>query len=258
MAIDALMKKQWWAVTAGILGCVALLAWVGLAVADTQPTASLGAPTHGAMTHGEHGATQAVGAEHAGETEEELAYSLFMHRSSGVTLIVLGVLVLADRLTKRREGRFQIGIGIVWLLFGLHLFIRSDPEGWPIGPAGFLESFSMPTASEWIQHKVLSLIPLALGVWTFLSRRVPMSAPVSYALGGLLALGGAGLLVHQHADHPTMDIVNLQHRLMALSALFIAGSSVADGLSHLTWKLKPFLLPSGLIVLGLQLVVYVE
>ena len=211
-----------------------------------------------AMTHGEHGATQAVGAEHASETEEELAYSLFMHRSSGVTLIVLGVLVLADRLTKRREGRFQIGIGIVWLLFGLHLFIRSDPEGWPIGPAGFLESFSMPTASEWIQHKVLSLIPLALGVWTFLSRRVPLNSRWSYAVGGVLALGGAGLLVHQHADHQTMDLVNLQHRFMALTALFIAGSSVTDGLAHLAWKAKPFLVPSGLIVLGLQLVAYVE
>lgn len=77
-------------------------------------------------------------------------------------------------------------------------------------------------------------------------------------MGGLLALGGAGLLVHQHLDHPTMDIVNLQHRLMAATALFIAGSSVADGLGHLTWKLKPFLIPSGLIVLGLQLVVYIE
>ena len=210
------------------------------------------------MTHGGHGAAQAVGAAHAGETEEELAYSLFMHRSSGVTLIVLGVLVLTDRLTRRRERRFQVGIGIVWLLLGLHLFIRSDPEAWPIGPAGFLESFSMPTASEWIQHKVLSLIPLALGVWTFLSRRVPMSAPISYALGGLLALGGTGLLVHQHADHQTMDLVNLQHRFMALTALFIAGSSVTDGLAHLDWKAKPFLVPSGLIVLGLQLVVYVE
>jgi len=211
------------------------------------------------MIHGEHGASQAAGTDHGGTTDEETAYSLFMHKSSGLALVLLGALVLADRLTRRRYGAFQIGIGVVWLVCGVHLFIKADLEGWPIGPASFLESFSMPTASEWMQHKVLSLIPLALGLWTFVSRRVPMSAPLSYALGGLLALGGAGLLVHQHADHPAgMDIVNLQHRLMALSALFIAGSSVADGLSHLAWKLKPFLVPSGLIVLGLQLAVYVE
>ena len=210
------------------------------------------------MIHGEHGASQAVGTDHGGTTDEETAYALFMHRSSGMALILLGALVLADRLTRRRYGAFQIGIGVVWLVFGLHLFIKADLEGWPIGPASFLESFSMPTASEWMQHKVLSLIPLALGTWTFVSRRVPMSAPVSYAVGGLLALGGAGLLVHQHADHLGMDIVNLQHRLMAMTALFIAGGSIADGLGHLAWKSKQYLVPSGLIMLGLQLVVYVE
>lgn len=251
-------KKQWRAVATSVLCCVALLVWGGVAMADQQMHESHGAPDHGAMTHGEHGASPTAGADHAGETAEELAYSLFMHHSSGVVLIVLGALVLADRVTSRRHGAFQISVGVVWLLFGLHLFIRSDPEGWPIGPASFLESFSMPTASEWIQHKVLSLIPLALGVWTFVSRRVPISAPASYAMGAVLALGGAALLVHQHADHPGMDIVNLQHRFMALTALFIAGSSITDGLAHLTWKAKPFLVPAGLIVLGLQLAVYVE
>jgi putative copper resistance protein D len=256
--MGALLNTQRLATVADIGCCLAMIAWVGSATVDFQPQESHGAPEHGAMTHGEHGGAQAAGASHGGTTEEETAYSLFMHRSSGVALIVLGALVLGDRLTERRYGTFQIGIGVVWLLFGLHLFIRSDPEGWPVGPAGLLESFSMPTAGEWLQHKVLSLIPLALGVWTFLSRRVPMSAAASYALGGVLALGGAGLLVHQHLDHQTMDLVNLQHRLMAVTALFIAVSSAAEGLGRLTWKLKPFLVPSGLIVLGLQLAVYVE
>jgi hypothetical protein len=251
-------KKHWVSVAAGIVCCLAMLTWAGVAAADTQPNESHGTQDHGAMIHGEHGASQAVGTDHGGTADEETAYALFMHRSSGMALILLGALVLADRLTRRRYGAFQIGIGVVWLVFGLHLFIKADLEGWPIGPASFLESFSMPTASEWMQHKVLSLIPLALGTWTFVSRRVPMSAPVSYAVGGLLALGGAGLLVHQHADHLGMDIVNLQHRLMAMTALFIAGGSIADGLGHLAWKSKPYLVPSGLIMLGLQLVVYVE
>jgi copper resistance protein D len=231
---------------------IAVLFGTGSVWAAASPPPSHEAESQGAMTHGSHAAAQTE------TTQEETAYSLFMHHSSGVALITLGLLVLADRLTGRRYGAFQIGIGIVWLLLGAHLFIRSDPEGWPVGPAGFLGSFSMPTTGEWLQHKVFSLIPLALGVWAFLSRRVPMSAPLSYALGGLVALGGAGLLTHQHLDHQAMDLVNLQHRLMAATALFIAGSSVADGLGHLTWKLKPFLLPSGLIIFGLQLVMYVE
>lgn len=185
-------------------------------------------------------------------------YSLFMHHSSGVALMILGILVLSDRLTRGRIAALQLGIALIWLGFGAHLFVRSDPEGWPIGPAGFLESFSMPTSQEWIQHKLLSLIPLALGVWTFISRRRAPKAALSYALGGLLALGGAALLFHQHLEHQTMDVVNLQHRFMALTSLFIAGSAMADGIARTTPRIRPFLLPSGLMLLGLQLVIYVE
>ena len=188
--------------------------------------------------------------------EEEDAYSLFMHHSSGIALIALGLLVLADRVRPRTS--FRIATALVWLGFGLHLFIRSDPEGWPIGPAGLLESFTMPTAGEWIQHKLLSLIPLALAAWTFASRRDTPPVRWHYALGVVLALGAAGLLVHQHLDHQIMDLVNIQHRFMGLTALFIAGSSVADGWRQATWKVTPYLLPSGLVVLGLQLAVYVE
>ena len=185
-------------------------------------------------------------------------YSLFMHHSSGVALIVLAILVLSDRLTRGRIAAIQLGIALIWLGFGAHLFIRSDPEGWPIGPAGFLESFSMPTSVEWIQHKLLSLIPLALGLWTLITRGRAMKTSLSYALGGLLALGGAALLFHQHLEHQTMDLVNLQHRFMAITSLFIAGSAMADGIARATSRIRPFLLPSGLMLLGVQLVIYVE
>jgi len=77
-------------------------------------------------------------------------------------------------------------------------------------------------------------------------------------LGGVLALGGAGLLIHRHPEHPTVDIVNLQHQFMALMALATAGLLMADGQSMFTWKVKPFLFPLGLIVLGIQLALYIE
>jgi len=127
-------------VRTGIACCMAMLVlvWVGVAAADQQTHEAHGTMNQGAPTHGEHAVAQAAGGGHGGPTDEETAYSLFMHRSSGTALIVLGALVLADRLTKRRHGMFQIGIGVVWMLFGLHLFIRSDLEGWPIGQAGAL------------------------------------------------------------------------------------------------------------------------
>jgi len=211
-------------------------------------------------TADEHGAMAPVGGLHEGHQPPDAPdeYSLFMHHSSGVALMALGMLVLFDRLTRGRFATIQLGIALIWLGFGTHLFIRSDPEGWPIGPAGFLESFSMPTSGEWIQHKLLSLIPLALGLWALITRGRAMKASLSYALGGLLALGGAALLFHQHLEHQTMDLVNLQHRFMAITSLFIAGSAMADGIARAKSRFRPFLLPSGLMLLGVQLVIYVE
>jgi hypothetical protein len=55
-----------------------------------------------------------------------------------------------------------------------------------------------------------------------------------------------------------LDIVNLQHRFMAITSLFIAGSAMADGIARTTSWSRPFLLPSGLMLLGVQLVMYVE
>lgn len=224
-----------------------------------------GSTDHGAMHH-EHGR----GVSATGQTpEEELAYSLFMHHFSGVAVLMIGALVLVDRVTGRRWRALGIGIGLVWLIFGAHVFIRSDVEGWPLGPAGFLESFSMPTAGEWLQHKVLSLIPLSLGIFSLAAqarasdgpRPGPANRERSYGglvVGLLAVLGGAGLLVHQHQDHPGMDLVNIQHRLMALSSLFIAASAVLDMRDRPAWRLKPYLFPIGLMVIGLQLAFYVE
>ncbi|MEP6601333.1 MAG: hypothetical protein ABJB49_05915 [Nitrospirota bacterium] len=207
----------------------------------------------------EHGSMSYAGALHGAHQPDVInEYSLFMHQSSGVALIVIAILILSDRLMRGRIAAIQFGIAIIWLGFGMHVFIRSDPEGWPIGPAGFLESFSMLTSKEWIQHKLLSLIPLALGLWTLISRRRAMKASSTYALGGVLALGGAALLFHQHLNHQSMDIVNLQHRFMAITSLFIAGSATSDGIAHTTSRIRPLLLPSGLMLLGVQLVMYVE
>ena len=240
------------------IGAFALVLALSVLIAPGQADSALpqDPPMHGTDSHHDH--TLAPGGlSPTGMTaEEEDAYSLFMHRSSGLALAVIGLLMLADRIRPRNW--FRIAIALIWLGFGLHLFVRSDPEGWPIGPAGFLESFSMPTAGEWVQHKLLSLIPLALGIWTCTPRYRLPNPYWTYALGGLMVLGGGALLLHQHADHPGMDLVNLQHRFMALTALFIALGMLADGREGLRWKVKPFLLPCGLILLGFQLALYVE
>jgi len=152
----------------------------------------------------------------------------------------------------------RIGIGSVWLLLGVFLFIRADPEGWPIGLFGFVESFTMPTSGEWLQHKVLSFIPAFFGLYVILGRgpsTIPDKSNYGLALAGVL--GAIGLLSHQHINHPGMDVVNLQHRLFALTALLIAVSLVQEIRSG-KWKGKTVCYPFALLLLGLQLTFYTE
>jgi hypothetical protein len=190
--------------------------------------------------------------------EEDLEYSRFMHHSSGVTVLVIGALLLLDRLTAHRHRLLRVISGLTWLMFGVFLFVFSDLEAWPIGPAGLIESFSLSTTHEWIQHHLLSMIPMVLGIYTMLFRWEQPRPLWSYLAAGIAMLGGAALLIHQHLDHPGIDFVNIQHRFFALTSFFIAASLVVEGGARFAWKGKPYLLPAGLLLLGIQLALYVE
>jgi len=190
--------------------------------------------------------------------EDDLAYSRFMHHASGAAVLMIAVLLFLDRSTAHRYRGLRVGTGVTWLLMGTFLFIYSDLEAWPIGPAGFIESFSLPTADEWIQHHLLAMIPMGLGIYTILSRWRQSNPFWSYLAAGFAMLGGAALLVHQHFDHPDLDVVNIQHRFFAGTSFFIAVTLAFERNTRLTWTAMPYLLPVGLLLLGIQLTFYVE
>jgi putative copper resistance protein D len=182
-----------------------------------------------------------------------------MHQTAGYGLLLIGILTLIDRITLWRYPVLRISVGSLWMVMGLFLFVRADPEGWPMGGEGFLSSWTMPTAEEWLQHKVLSLIPLLIGIYTVL----PVGAARSnrnwnYGLGAAALFGVIGLLSHQHRDHPGMDIVNTQHRWFAVTALSTAVSLILETWQRWDWERKSMLYPTCVILLGLQLLFYVE
>jgi hypothetical protein len=213
---------------------------------------------HRSFPHGEHGSAAQKLPPSGLSPEADLEYSRFMHHSSGVAVLTIGALLLADRLSAHRYRALRTSIGVTWLLVGTFLFIFSDLEAWPIGPAGFLESFSLPTAGEWIQHHLLAMIPMVLGPYTMLSRRKHSGALWSYVAAGLAMLGGVALLIHQHYDHPELDVVNVQHRFFACTSFFIAASLALERSAWVRWKAMPYLLPGGLLLLGIQLALYIE
>ena len=232
--------RRGFSVCVSLCGCLLLVA--------------LAAPPQGGTAPSDPHTGHATGSETVANT-----YSLFMHHAAGVGTMLVGLLIGAHRLTGQRFAALGIAVGTTWFLLGLFLFIRSDPEGWPIGPPGFLESFTLPTRWEWIQHKLLTMIPMFLGIYAARAHRHVPKAFWTYAAVGLAAAGGLTLTVHQHLNHPANDdIVNLQHRFFAITALFIAASLILDAKQNVTWKFKPYLLPAGLLILGLQLAFYVE
>jgi hypothetical protein len=244
--------------------CLAL--WGGTAWAETAGREAAGHGGHdshqAAVTHGGHdGGSGDVALVRGGITrEEERAYSLFMHRTCGIAVISLGVLILADRLTRRRYGFIRKGMGFIWLLMGVHIFFNADPTDWPVA-ASFTEGYSRAGSGEWMQHKLLSLVPMAIGLYTMFSAPKLQSNPVvSYGLAGVLAVAGLGLLFHEHEHSPGMDMALIvkQHNVMAVTALLIAAGWLADALDRLAWKPKLFVVPVGLILLGLELALYTE
>jgi len=171
--------------------------------------------------------------------DKDPSYSLLMHHTSGYVVLLIGILTLLDRLTVRRYPALRIAAGIGWVGVGIFI-IRADPEGWPLS-GSFTASWRMPTSGEWLQHKVLSLIPMGLGlsaIWT--AHRADSNPVWNYALAFLAILGAIGLLAHQHRKHPGMDVVNFQHRLFAITALFTAGSLTQEAWKGWNWRGKGY------------------
>ncbi|MEW6543945.1 MAG: hypothetical protein AB1411_10085 [Nitrospirota bacterium] len=271
-------KGLWVAVAVSWLGLAWLLLGPAPAFADAGPHEAHDA--HDAAGHGSQ-ADQAPPAAHdhhaagaheepvdpskiivrGGITrEEERAYSLFMHRSCGLAVLALGLLVLADRLTQRRYPLLRKGMGVIWFLMGLHILFNADPTDWPLD-ATFMESYNRPGSGEWLQHKLLSLVPMAVGLYTMLvAPKLKASPYAGYAMGAVLAVAGVALLFHEHQHSPGMDMALIvkQHNVMALTALLIAAGWLADAMERLAWKPKLYVVPVGLILLGLELAVYTE
>lgn len=184
-------------------------------------------------------------------------HSRFMHHSSGLFLLTIALLLIVDRLDLCPHAVSTILIGCTWLLFGAFLLIKTEPDEWPTS-LSFMESFNKSNRSEWIQHKLSSLIPVLLGAYTLSAKRGGQAMTWTYVAAGATLLGGIVLLIHQHFDHPDFDMVNFQHRLFALSAMWVAGGLFVERSGTITWKAKRFVVPLGILVLGLQLVLYVE
>jgi putative copper resistance protein D len=124
----------------------------------------------------------------------DIAWSEYNHHWAGLLVALMGLAALAQRSGRAPWAKHW---PLLFLLLAAFLFLRADPEVWPIGEIGLLESLKDP---EVVQHRVFVAIIIGFaffewGVRTgrIASRRMVLVFPL------LVALGGTLLLTHSHA-----------------------------------------------------------
>ena len=149
---------------------------------------------------------------------EDIAWSEYNHHWSGLFVVAIGLLALLNR----------AGVGwakhwpLLFLGLGAFLFLRSDPEVWPLGDIGVFESLR---DIEVLQHRVfvLLIVGFALFEWrvragNWRSHSAALVFPLMCAAGGTL------LLTHGHAISNVKEqlLIEVTHTPLALAGI-VAG-----------------------------------
>jgi len=145
----------------------------------------------------------------------DIAWSEYNHHWSGLFVVAIGILAILNQAGMRWARHWPL------LFLGLagFLFVRSDPETWPLGDIGFFESFR---DVEVLQHRafVLLLVVFALFEWRvraggWQNRKAALVFPL------LTAVGAALLLTHSHAIANLKDqlLIEVTHTPLALAGV---------------------------------------
>ena len=185
----------------------------------------------------------------------DIAWSEYNHNWAGVFVTLIGVLALLHKAGQRWARHWPLAfIGV-----GAFVMIRSDPEVWPLGDIGFVESLK---DVEVLQHRVLALMPMALGVfeWGVQTGRFK-AAWTAYVFPLICAVGGALLLTHSHAIANVKDqlLIEWTHTPLAIASLTAGWSRWLElRLGGKIGRVCAWIWPASLVVIGLLLLFYRE
>jgi len=193
--------------------------------------------------------------------------SEFNHHLAGVLVIIAGIFILAESRLSKRWPMVRFVWPMCFLAAGLFLLVFSDTEIWPFGPQS--PWYAITHNAEDLQHKIFSIILLALGYVEFQRARGRWKSP--WAAWFFPVVGAAGailLLFHVHGGDmnapnamESMERIQNEHRWFAATGFGIALTNGVAGLTSTPQKWQHFfraLWPSLLIILGILLILYRE
>jgi putative copper resistance protein D len=186
----------------------------------------------------------------------EQEWSDYNHHWAGIIVLLAGLLAMLGRWDGARWARHW---PLAFLGLALFLFLRADPEAWPLGPRGFWASFYNP---EDLQHRlyIVLIVSFVAFEWSVQTQRL-RSSKAALVFPAVCALGGALLLTHNHTLGNVKEelLTEMSHTAIALFAVFagwtrwleLRGSGRGKLIAAWVW-------PMCLVCIGLVLLNYRE
>jgi putative copper resistance protein D len=143
----------------------------------------------------------------------DMKWSEYNHHWMGLIVLAMGILAFLARTGKAPWAEYwpllMIGIAIF-------IFLRGDPECWPLGPKSFWATWAQP---EIFQHRAAAILCIAFAVFELRVRRAPSQGgmlPLIFPM--ICAVGAALLLTHSHGTSNIREetLAELSHTPMAV------------------------------------------
>ena len=185
----------------------------------------------------------------------DIAWSEYNHHWSGLFVLAIGILAVLNQAGLRWARHWPL----LFVGLAVFLFVRSDPEVWPLGEQDFMASLR---DVEVLQHRVFVALLLAFAWFEWRvraqgwsDRRAALVFPLLCAAGGIL------LLTHSHAMANVKDqlLIELTHTPLALTAIAAGWSRWLElRLGRRGSRVAGWIWPVCLVLIGLMLLSYRE
>jgi putative copper resistance protein D len=185
----------------------------------------------------------------------DIAWSEYNHHWSGLFVLAIGILALINQAGARWARHWPL----VFLGLAVFLFLRSDPEVWPLGVEGFWESLR---DVEVLQHRFFVLLTVLFGLFEWrvraggwANKRAAMVFPL------VTAVGGAALLTHSHAIANIKDqlLIELTHTPLALAGIAAGWARWLEiKLDGRVARIAGWTWPACFVFIGILLMLYRE
>jgi copper resistance protein D len=187
----------------------------------------------------------------------DIAWSEYNHHWSGLIVLAMGIATLLARSGRAAWSRHW---PLLFAGIAVLLLLRGDPEVWPLGTVGLIESLKDP---EVLQHRVFALLAIGFAVFEWrvqTGRAVALRAQRVFPL--LIAVGATLLVTHSHALGNVKEEVLAETTHLPIAVLgVVAGWSrwlELDAPDAVDGRFAAWIWPACFIVIGLLLLNYRE